>query len=105
MDLRIDDHADLGRLTHAMDEVAGQARLLGDYHRTWVCNPAGFETSDVCLFRPLGALVGRLSGAFDDFVRDFDRSWGELADGVLATHRSLADLDDDLAASLLRLVA
>lgn len=105
MDLRIDDHSDLDRLTRAMDDVTGQARQLGDYHRTWVCNPAGFETSDVCLFRPLGALVGLLAGAFDDLMRDFERSFGELADGVLATHRALADLDDDLAATLLRVVA
>lgn len=105
MDLRIDDHSDLDRLTRAMDEVNGQARQLGDYYRTWVCNPAGFETSDVCLFRPLGALVGRLAGVFDDFVHDFERSWGELADGVLATHRGLADVDDEFAAALLRVVA
>jgi len=105
MDLRIDDHTDLDRLTRAMDEVSAQAGRLGDYHRTWVCNRAGFETSDVCLFRPIGALVGQLAGAFDDFLREFDRGWGEVADGVLATRRSLADLDDDIASTLLQLVA
>ena len=105
MDLRIDDFADLDRLARAMDDLADQSRQLGDYLSRWVCNRSGFETSDVCLFRPIGAVLGQVAGAFDDFTGAFDRDWRRLADGVLATERALADLDDEVVAALDRVVA
>lgn len=102
MDLRIDDFADLVQLARAMDDVADQSRQLGDYLSRWVCHRSGFETSDVCLFRPIGAVLGQVAGAFDDFATAFERDWRRLAGGVLAAERALADIDDEVVTALER---
>lgn len=105
MDLRIDDFADLDQLVRALDDVADQSRQLGDYLSRWVCNRSGFETSDACLFRPIGAVLGEVAGAFDDFVVAFERDWRRLADGVLSTERALVDIDDEVVSALDRVLA
>ena len=104
-DVWIDDFDDLDRVAQAMDQVGDQAQQLGDFMRTWVCRRAGFETSDLCLLRPLGGVVGEVAAAFDDFVGRVGTDWRELAAGVLATRRALADADDQAVSGLERMLA
>jgi hypothetical protein len=104
-ELRIDDLADLAEVVRAMDRIGDQAQQLGDFMRTWVCRRGGFETSDVCLFRPVGALLGRAAGAFDDFVGDFGSGWADLAEGVAQTHRSLVDVEAEVVTGLSAVLA
>jgi len=104
-ELRIDDLTDLAAVVRAMDQIGDQAQQLGDFMRTWVCQRGGFETSDVCLFRPVGDLLGRVAGAFDDFVDDFGSGWADLADGVAQTHRSFVDLEAEVVTGLAAVLA
>ena len=96
-DLRLDDLTDLTVVVRAMDDVGAQGARLADYLRAWVCRREGFETSDACVFRPVGRGLAALAGAFDDFSSAVGASWSGLTDGVATTHRSLADLEDELA--------
>lgn len=103
--LRIDEVTDLDRLGAAMAEVGDQARQLGHFAEAWVLRREAFETSDLCLLRPLGWVLGELAGALDDFVGSFRSGWEGLGDDLAATRRDLADAEDEVAHLLLGLGA
>lgn len=103
--LRIDEVTDLDRLGAAMAEVGDQTRQLADFAEAWVLRREAFETSDLCLLRPLGWVLGELAGALDDFVGSFRSGWEGLADDLAATRRDLADAEAEAAHLLLGLGA
>lgn len=102
--LRIDEVSDLDRLGSAMAEAGDQARQLRDFADAWVLRREAFETSDLCLLRPLGWVLGEIAGSLDDFIRLFRSGWEDLADDLAATRHDLADAETETAHLLLGLV-
>jgi len=103
-DLRVDDLADLSSIEATMHHLADQAGQLGGYVTTWVCQRAGVEASDACVFRPLGPVLGEVAAAVDDFVAGFDRLWRGLAGDVATTRVALAATEAEVVGALERMV-
>ena len=98
--IRIDDWGDLRALPSAMDDLAAQGDEIVRYAATWVCQRRGFETSEVCVLRPLGQAMELLAEAFEAAGREFADHWAEIRAAVVATTADLERHDDQVAAAL-----
>lgn len=89
--------ADLRALPAAMDELADQLDAVVGHARAWVCSPAGFEPSPVCVLRPLAEVMGVLDEAFARAGRIFAEQWERVRDGVVVATDDLGSTDDAVA--------
>lgn len=85
--------ADLEGLAEAMGEVGEQMAATTSYAVTWVCRPDGFETSPVCLLRPLAQVLGLVAQAFGEAGRLWGEDWRRLEDATRESGRLLRESD------------
>ncbi len=86
----------LDNLFEAMVLVGGQAEEVDTYFSQYVCDTAGFDY-DKCVLRPIGDQVGKLDGIFTDMRKVFDKHWEGTAATVVATAKSLDEVDHSLS--------
>lgn len=91
--IEVADWGDLDRLATAMDEVGEQLAATTVYAVGWVCRPDGFETSPVCLLRPLGEVLARVADAFRTAGRLSHDDWRRLHDATVAAAEGLRASD------------
>ena len=91
---------DLEGLPAEMDALAEQASAIVAHARTWVCQRAGFEPSELCLLRPLAELMDLVAGAFGAVGMLARADWTDLTDGVRATTADLRAVDQWVADNL-----
>lgn len=91
--LAVSSWDDVASLGPRMDDLADQADAIVGHARTWVCRPAGFEPSPVCVLRPLAAAMDPLDAAFALLGARLDDHWRDLSDGLRRAAADLAGAD------------
>lgn len=98
--IEVTSWTDLAGLAEDMAALEAQFRAICDHARRWVCNPAGFRPSPVCLLQPLGEVMEWLATGFDEAERFVSAEWADLIDGVESATADLQALDRVVADAL-----
>lgn len=96
-DLDVTAWTDLDGLPADMEALAAQASAIVGHARTWACQRAGFEPSDLCLLQPLAAAMDLLADAFTRVESLALEDWADLRSGVRRTSRDLQAVDELVA--------
>ncbi len=99
-DIDVTSWTDLEGLPDDMAALDAQFAALTEHATTWVCQRAGFEPSDLCLFRPLAEAMDWLAAAFGWTRRTVADEWSDLQAGVAATTADLRTVDQMVADAL-----
>jgi hypothetical protein len=91
---------DLAGLPDDMATLDAQFARICDHARSWVCQRRGFETSPVCLLRPLADILDLVADGVDATERLVREEWADLSAGVRSTSADLRTVDQIVADAL-----
>ena len=80
---------ELEQLAGAMGEVGEEMARTTAYAVAWMCRPDGFDTSPVCLLRPLAEVLERVGEAFEEAGRRWGDDWRREQEATSAAARDL----------------
>ncbi|MCW2814744.1 MAG: hypothetical protein JWN84_2199 [Nocardioides sp.] len=86
--------AELDQLAAAMGEVGDEMARTTAYAVAWMCRPDGFDTSPVCLLRPLGEVLERIGAAFEEAGRTWRDDWLREQEATSTAARDLRQGDE-----------
>jgi hypothetical protein len=96
------DWNDRSRLDRLLREQGSDLRAIAAHAHRWVCDPAGFTTSPVCLLAPLAEALDEVGAGFAWLSAAVEDSWGEVCRDADHTLTSYAETDAATSSGLRR---